>query len=428
LQPWGLQVTGVSNPTQLWQALDKTVPDLLILDLELKNLSGVDLCRRVRQDAKWGDLPILVITAYTDAESIQWAFAAGADDFVSKPIVGPELVTRVVSRLEQQQPQSQRHLAPQRTRFPEATHQTAAELSGGMVWDTYGNILLVDDQPENLRALSKILSRQGYKVRKALSGAVALESIRSQPPDLVILDVRMPEMNGYEVCATLKAQPATREIPILFLSALDDTPDKLKAFAVGGVDYITKPFQEEEVLARIKHQLIIVQQQRLLVERTRQLQQETQERQQSEATLYQLQTALQESETRFQLFFHRTTIALALIGLDDRWLQINPVLCRLLDYSEAELLAVPVSVCMRDQDNHTIAFAQLLKDSEQIQIRGYCYRKSQDVIPVSIHLSILPTEAGIPCAYLAQFQPTIVVTNAVETNAVETNAVETNAV
>jgi PleD family two-component response regulator len=142
------------------------------------------------------------------------------------------------------------------------------------VQDTYGNILLVDDELNNLRVLSNILRSHGYKVRQALSGATALETIHAQPPDLIMLDVRMPNMDGYEVCALLKAQAATRDIPIVFLSALDDTPDKLKAFAVGGVDYITKPFQAEEVLVRIKNQLLILQQQRQLQEQNRQLQKE----------------------------------------------------------------------------------------------------------------------------------------------------------
>lgn len=100
LQPWGLQVKTLQNPKQFWEVLTATVPDLLLLDLEMPTFNGIDLCRVVRQDPKWGNLPILVVTAHTDMQSIQQVFAAGADDFIGKPVVGPELVTRVISRID----------------------------------------------------------------------------------------------------------------------------------------------------------------------------------------------------------------------------------------------------------------------------------------------------------------------------------------
>ncbi|MFB2771522.1 response regulator [Pelatocladus sp. BLCC-F211] len=100
LQPWGLKVTCVGNPEQFWQVLTSTEPDLLLLDLEMPTFNGIELCRVVRQDLKYADLPIIVVTAHTGIDSIQQVFAAGADEFISKPIVDPELVTRVLSRIE----------------------------------------------------------------------------------------------------------------------------------------------------------------------------------------------------------------------------------------------------------------------------------------------------------------------------------------
>ncbi|MBD1805972.1 response regulator [Microcoleus sp. FACHB-SPT15] len=100
LRPWGFQVTNLNEPQRFWEVLTATTPDLLVLDLEMPTFSGIDLCQVVRQDPQWGDLPILVVTAHTDAESIQRVFAAGADDFINKPVVGPELVTRVTSHIE----------------------------------------------------------------------------------------------------------------------------------------------------------------------------------------------------------------------------------------------------------------------------------------------------------------------------------------
>ncbi|MFB2833395.1 response regulator [Floridanema evergladense] len=100
LQPWGLEVFTLSEPQNFWEVLIATMPNLVVLDLEMPLVSGLELCQVIRQDSQWGDLPILVVTAHTDAESLQQAFAAGADDFITKPVLGPELVTRILSRIE----------------------------------------------------------------------------------------------------------------------------------------------------------------------------------------------------------------------------------------------------------------------------------------------------------------------------------------
>jgi signal transduction histidine kinase len=120
-----------------------------------------------------------------------------------------------------------------------------------------GNILVVDDTPANLRLLVDILTKTGYKVRPVPSGKLALSAARGIPPDLILLDVMMPEMNGYEVCKQLKADERTCYIPVIFISAINEVLDKVKAFAAGGVDYITKPFHVEEVLARVETHLKI---------------------------------------------------------------------------------------------------------------------------------------------------------------------------
>lgn len=113
------------------------------------------------------------------------------------------------------------------------------------------NILVVDDTIENLRLLSSILGARGYEVRPVTSGQLALQAATASPPELVLLDINMPEMDGLEVCRHLKQSEALRDIPVIFLTALTDTADKVRAFDAGGADYITKPFQVEEVLARV---------------------------------------------------------------------------------------------------------------------------------------------------------------------------------
>jgi signal transduction histidine kinase len=117
------------------------------------------------------------------------------------------------------------------------------------------DILVVDDTPANLDVLVEMLGEQGFSARPVLSGFLALQSARLQPPDLILLDINMPEMNGYEVCQHLKADATLKDIPVIFISALNDTTDKVQAFDAGAVDYITKPFQFEEVKARVETHL-----------------------------------------------------------------------------------------------------------------------------------------------------------------------------
>ncbi|MEX0269345.1 response regulator [Leptolyngbyaceae cyanobacterium UHCC 1019] len=119
------------------------------------------------------------------------------------------------------------------------------------------DILIVDDTPENIRFLSTLLIEQGYQVRKALTGKMALTAAQAATPDLILLDINMPHLNGYETCKLLKQNEETASVPVIFLSALNDVVDKVKAFQVGGVDFISKPFQFEEVLLRIQTHLQI---------------------------------------------------------------------------------------------------------------------------------------------------------------------------
>ena len=145
---------------------------------------------------------------------------------------------------------------------------------------TPASILLVDDEPQNLRVLSDLLEEHGYRVRQAISGPFALDAIAQEKPVLVLLDIHMPEMDGYGVCQRIKANPSTEDIPVIFVSALDEIWDKVKAFAVGGADYINKPFKVVEVLARVENQLKLRQLQQALDAQNEQLQQALQRVQQ----------------------------------------------------------------------------------------------------------------------------------------------------
>ncbi len=146
-------------------------------------------------------------------------------------------------------------------------------------------LLIVDDVPENLRLLKTVLQREGYQVRVAANGKFALTSLDHFKPDLILLDIMMPEMNGYAFCQSLKENPHTADIPIIFLSALQDGIDKAKAFQIGGADYLTKPFQIEELLARVRHHLQLRELQDQLQQKNRALEAQNQQLQQTQRTM-----------------------------------------------------------------------------------------------------------------------------------------------
>lgn len=172
----------------------------------------------------------------------------------------------------------------------QSTHPVQMSASMELTRET---ILLVDDTPENLRVLASALEQKGYEICVATSGRMALNSIETILPDLILLDIRMPDLDGYEVCQQLKDNYITQHIPVIFISAIGEELDRVKAFGTGAADYIVKPFHLEETLARIACQLKIRQLQRRLEERNIQLQQEVQERKQAELELAKLNTELE---------------------------------------------------------------------------------------------------------------------------------------
>lgn len=200
------------------------------------------------------------------------------------------------------------------------------------------NILIVDDTPSNLRLLIQMLNSRQYKARAVTSGAQALAAVQSNPPDLILLDIMMPKMDGYEVAAQLRANPALDDVPIIFISALNDTASKIKAFQMGGADYVTKPLQSEEVLARVQTHLQLrrelIERQRLIQELddlNQQLQQEVIQRKAAqearEASLAMLHQALKRTEALY-------TIARALIletDLDEMLQSVADNLVKALD-------------------------------------------------------------------------------------------------
>jgi signal transduction histidine kinase len=198
-------------------------------------------------------------------------------------------------------------------------------------------ILIVDDQRANLSVLSDYLRQVGYRTLIARDGESALERARFGRPDLILLDVLMPGIDGFETCRRLKADPAVRDIPVIFTTALHDTVDKLSGFQVGGVDYVTKPFQTEELLARVQVHLALRAAQRQIEERN--------------AELQRVSDALREAQAASERKVHERTAELA---------QVNQVLRRSRDLLEALFDSLEDGLMLLDQDGRVLTLNRAL--------------------------------------------------------------------
>ncbi|MEM9006752.1 MAG: adenylate/guanylate cyclase domain-containing protein [Cyanobacteria bacterium P01_F01_bin.86] len=239
-----------------------------------------------------------------------------------------DAVANTLQELEQlaQQHQSLSNQGLKRRRDLRATEQRIVSLLGLSLKDInqQATLLIVDDTPENLRLLSTALSEHGYVVRSAINGALAINSAQIIKPDLILLDIMMPGLDGYEVCKRLKADPKTSDIPVIFISAMNEAIDKVKAFSVGGVDYITKPVQIEEVLARIQHQIKIWNLQRRLEDQSLRLQAEISHRQQT--------------DERSRQLFEKAVGGIYRLGADGKFLAISEGMAQLYGYDSPEAM------------------------------------------------------------------------------------------
>jgi two-component system sensor histidine kinase/response regulator len=239
-----------------------------------------------------------------------------------------------------------------------------------------GNIMIVDDNPANLKLLEDMLRQEGHEVRSFPVGRLALTAAAQNPPDLILLDINMPEMNGYEVCARLKATEALSEIPVIFLSALNQTHDKVKAFRSGAVDYISKPFQFEEVHARVETHLKLHDLQRALKQQNERLEKAVAVRTRELAEANERLTILDRSKNEFlNLISHEFRTPLnGLLGVSELILDgtsstvENDELKEMFEQSRRRILSI-------------LDDALLLS---QIDVNGEQFR----TVPVSLHAAL----------------------------------------
>jgi CheY-like chemotaxis protein len=207
--------------------------DCVILDYLLDDSIGLDVLRQIKSIQP--DLPVLMISAYDKNSIEKEVLQMGADAFLSKDELSLEKLTQALIKI-----------LPEKSSDPDVS--TFAGLEGM-------KILIVDDTPQNLDVLRKTLENKGLNISIAPNGKIALKLVSIAPPDLILLDVMMPVMDGFETCRELKKNDDWKNIPIIFITALTREEDFTKGFALGAVDYISKPFRTEEVLARVNTHL-----------------------------------------------------------------------------------------------------------------------------------------------------------------------------
>lgn len=290
-----------------------------------------------------------------------------------------------------------------------------------------GTVLIVDDQQDNVRLLFDILKEEGYGVRIATSGISALTSIKRKPPDLVLLDILMPNMDGYEVCEQLKQDRPSANIPVIFISALNETIDTVRSFAVGGVDFIHKPFQTEEVIARVNTHYNLFQLRRHLAEQNTRLK-ESQEKLESsleDRTLeiyninkelkeeikerQRVDKELRESEEKFRSIFDYASIGLCLLDGYRNIMLVNPTLAILLGYRTNELVQKKFTDIIFEEDLLTVqnSINQLEKHQRKtFGIEISCYGKDRQLVPVLMGCILLWDVEGKPRNFVIYMQDT----------------------
>ncbi|WP_342620817.1 EAL domain-containing protein [Rhodoferax sp. GW822-FHT02A01] len=257
-------------------------PDLILLDIKMPGMDGYSVLSELKIDAATANIPVMFLTGLSDAADQTRGLSLGVADYITKPVNPDLLKVRIRNLLELR-----------RIRSHPVLFDIAAQRDTGQT----ASILVVDDVPENIHELVGALSSE-YRIMVANSGLKALDIVQhGEPPDLILLDIRMPGLDGYEICRRIKAMPTGNGIPVIFVTVVDAPQEKVKGFALGAADYITKPFDVDEVRARIQTHLELARLRRFL-----------------ENLVAQRTALLKISEEKYRILAHRDTLT----GLPNR--------------------------------------------------------------------------------------------------------------
>jgi len=243
------------------ERLKYTKPDIILLDIMMPGIDGFEVCRRLKESDEYQEIPVIFMSALDDPVDKIKGLELGAVDYITKPYKAEEVYARISNQfhaqdLRQQLAAMQRLRSESVSRHPQEALKN--EGTGSDVTATKSRtILLVDDDEEAHYLVREYLGKYFYKINVATNCDEVYQSLKENRPDIILLDVKLPGVDGYEICRRLKGSDEYREIPIIFITVLDGVADTVKGFKLGAVDYITKPYNVEEVLARISTQIKI---------------------------------------------------------------------------------------------------------------------------------------------------------------------------
>lgn len=242
-----------ANGREAWEFLEHKHIDLILSDLNMPIMTGQALLEKVRTHPKLRHIPFIMLTAEGERDQVMTAIKAGVTEFIVKPFTPNALEQKIQKSLLGRKPNLKKpteSASPLKAAENDVVSDTPVKVSNE-------TILVVDDSPDNIDVIANLL-KPLYKVKAATSGEKAISmALSKNPPSLILLDIMMPEMDGYEVCQTLKEEPKCADIPIIFLSAKGEVNDITKGFELGAVDYVTKPIEPEILIARIKTHLAL---------------------------------------------------------------------------------------------------------------------------------------------------------------------------
>jgi diguanylate cyclase (GGDEF)-like protein/PAS domain S-box-containing protein len=300
-------VVATSGEKALELARRPAQPDLILLDIKMPGMDGYSVLSHLKADPATAEIPVIFVTALADAADEARGLKLGVADYITKP-VNPELLRqRVRTQLELRRYRG---------------NPLEANFRGHIDPLSFPTLLLVDDIPENIHELIEGL-KDDYRILVASTGARAIELVQGlSPPDLVLLDIVMAEMDGYEVCRRIKATPAGKRIPVIFVTVVNASQDKVKGLDLGAADYITKPFDIDEVRARVRTHLELARLQRSL-----------------EQLVAQRTALLEKSEEKYRILADYSPNWEDWVAADGSYLYVSPACTKVSGYAPTEFFA-----------------------------------------------------------------------------------------
>jgi diguanylate cyclase (GGDEF)-like protein/PAS domain S-box-containing protein len=282
-------------------------PDLVLLDIKMPDMDGYEVLRRLKSNPATADIPVIFVTALSESADEAKGLKMGAADYISKPVNPDLLKLRILTQLE----------------LRRYRRKPMISLSGQITMqDARPTLLVVDDIPANVHELIEVLKDE-YRIIVANNGPKALELVQGMtPPDLVLLDIVMPDMDGYEVCRRIKATALGNRIPVIFVSIVDSTVDKVRGFSIGAADYITKPFDIYEVRARIQAHLELSRLQRFF-----------------EQLVEQRTAALEESREKYRILAEYSPNWEYWLGENGDYLYVSPACADISGYAPEDFMS-----------------------------------------------------------------------------------------